>query len=326
MDLSIIIVNWNCAGYTTECISSILSTTHGLEYEIIVVDNASTDSSREMLSGRFPRTRFLLSADNVGFARANNLGFRESSGRNLLFLNPDTRVIGDAIPRMLAALQSSAAIGAVGCRLLNADLTLQTSCVQRFPTIFNQLTDVDWLKQRFPTLGLWGTAPLFTRENGTPADVQAVSGACVMIKRPIFDQIGWFSTDYFLYTEDIDLCYKVHHVGFRVCHVADAQIVHYGGGSSAKESDGFADVVLCESIRRFLRKTRGARYATAYRRAMRATATLRILLLQSAALLPFEEARISRSLKKWRKVLRWSRGQEPWAEQLGARRPEAVGS
>lgn len=326
MDLSIIIVNWNCATYTTECISSILSTTHGLEYEIIVVDNASTDNSREILAGGFPRTRLLLSADNVGFARANNLGFRESSGRNVLFLNPDTKVIGDAIPRMLAALQSSTTIGAVGCRLLNADLTLQTSCVQRFPTIFNQLTDIDWLKQRFPTLGLWAMTPLFARGNGAPADVLAVSGACVMMKRAIFDQIGWFSTDYFLYTEDIDLCYKVRQRGLRVCHVAGAQIVHYGGGSSAKESDGFADIVMCESTRRFLRKTRGKGYATAYRLAMRATATLRILLLQSAALLPFREAPISHSLRKWRRILRWSRGQESWAEQLGARPPDNVGS
>jgi GT2 family glycosyltransferase len=325
MDLSIIIVNWNCATYTRECIASILSATHGLEYEIIVVDNASTDDSRHILGAEFPRTRLVLSADNVGFARANNLGFREARGRTLLFLNPDTRVIGDAIPRMLAALHSSPSIGAVGGRLLNADSTLQVTCVQRFPTIFNQLADIEWLKRRFPMLALWGRAPLFVPGDGAPADVQVVSGACVMIEREIFERIGWFSTDYFLYTEDIDLCYKVRQAGLRVCYVADAQVIHYGGGSSTKESDGFADVLMRESIQRFLRKTRGARYAAAYRLAMRATATVRIILLQWALLLSVE-ARISRSLKKWRKILSWSRGGEPWAERLGTQQPETVRS
>jgi GT2 family glycosyltransferase len=326
MDLSIIIVNWNSASYVVECIASILKTMHHLEYEIIVVDNASTDDSRLVLAADFPRTRLLISPQNVGFARANNLGFRVSSGRNLLFLNPDTKVLDDAILQMVTALESSTTIGAVGCRLLNGDLTLQTSCVQRFPTIFNQLMDIEWLRRVFPTLGLWGMAPLFARESVSTADVQVVSGACVMVKRTVFEQIGWFSTDYFLYTEDIDLCYKIHRANVRVCYVGDAQVIHYGGGSSAKESDGFADIVMRESIKRFLEKTRGAFYARAYRVAMRATAALRIVLLQVAVLFPSDRASMLRSLKKWRKILSWSRGREPWAEKLGAQRMEAVGS
>jgi GT2 family glycosyltransferase len=324
MDLSIIIVNWNSARYTLECISSILSTTHRLEYEIIVVDNASTDDSRHALSGALPRTKVILSPENVGFARANNLAVPESRGHTLLFLNPDTRVIGDAIPRLFAALQASPSIGAVGCRLLNGDLTLQTSCLQRFPTIFNQLTDIEWLKRQFPTLRLWGMAPLFAHGTGVPFDVQAVSGACVMLKRSTFDRVGWFSTDYFLYTEDIDLCYKVRQAGLRVGYVADAEVIHYGGGSSDKESDGFSEVLMRESIKRFLRKTRGERYAAVYRLAMRGTASLRILLLRLAGLFLFDQAALSRSMMKWRKISSWSRGQEPWAEQLGVRRPEAV--
>lgn len=325
MDLSIIIVNWNCGTYTRECVVSILSTTQGLEYEIIVVDNASTDNSREILNGEFERTRILLGAENVGFARANNLACQVATGRNVLFLNPDTRVIGEAIPLMMAALESSTSIGAVGCRLLNGDLSLQTSCVQRFPTIFNQITDIDWLKRCFPSLGCWGIGPLSRRLNGTLVDVEAVSGACLMMKRPVFDQIGWFSTDYFLYTEDVDLCYKVHQADLRVCHVGRAHIVHYGGRSSGIVADGFADVLKCESIRRFLRKTRGGRYADAYRRVIGASAMLRILLLQSAAMWPFWRTSVLSSLSKWRKILRWSRGQERWAEQLGAQQPRAGG-
>jgi GT2 family glycosyltransferase len=318
VDLSIIIVNWNSAAYTVDSIASVLETTHGIDYEILVIDNASTDDSRTRLARPFARTRLLFSPDNVGFARANNLAFRASTGRHLLFLNPDTRVMEGAIARMLRVLQSSADIGAVGARLLNGDLTLQTSCVQRFPTILNQVLDIDWLRRRFPTLGLWGMAPLYVTDSPAPVDVQVVSGACLMMKRAVFERIGWFSTDYFLYTEDVDLCFKVREAGLRVCHVGDAQVVHYGGGSSAKESDGFADVVMRESIRRFLGKTRSARYARRYRRAMTAAAMLRILVLRAAGVLPRERARAGRALRKWHRILAWSRGRERWAEELGA--------
>jgi GT2 family glycosyltransferase len=324
VDLSVVIVNWNCSAYTRACAASLLDTMHGLEYEIVVVDNASSDDSAEVLARCHPRVRLVISPCNGGFARGNNLGVQVAAGRHLLFLNPDTLVLDDAVRRMLAALRSSPDIGAVGCRLLNADRTLQATCVQRFPTILNQVLDADCLKRRYPSLRLWGAAPLFTPAT-SPVDVEMVSGACLMTSRAVFERVGGFSTEYFLYAEDVDLCWKIRRTGLRVCHVPDAEVVHYGGGSSAKSSDGFSEVVMRESIHRFLQKTRGARYASAYRIAMRAAAALRILLLRSATLVSKDPASLSPSLRKWRRVLSWSRGHEAWAERLGAPRPEAIG-
>ena len=158
MSLSIIIVNWNSAAYTIACIASIRAAAPRFAYEIIVVDNASSDDSADRLR-QAPDIQLIRSTTNVGFARANNLGYQYSSGDVLLFLNPDTEVLGSAIDRMYDVLVSSENLGIVGCRLLNSDHTLQTSCVQAFPTILNQLTDIEALKIRFPGVRMWGISP-----------------------------------------------------------------------------------------------------------------------------------------------------------------------
>ena len=267
--VGIVVVSHNAATAVRITLASLRRARNATASELILVDNASSDDSAEVLARCHPRVRLVVSPCNGGFARGNNLGVQVAAGRHLLFLNPDTLVLDDAVRRMLAALRSSPDIGAVGCRLLNADRTLQVTCVQRFPTILNQVLDADWLKRRYPSLRLWGAAPLFTPAT-SPVDVEMVSGACLMTSRAVFERVGGFSTEYFLYAEDVDLCWKIRRTGLRVCHVPDAEVVHYGGGSSAKSSDGFSEVVMRESIHRFLQKTRGARYASAYRIAMRA--------------------------------------------------------
>src|SRR6202049_4318687 len=199
MNLSVVIVNWNSAEYTISCVSSIHGQTKNLEFEIIVVDNASTDDSCRVIQERCPSVTLIRSSQNVGCARANNLGFQHSSGGILLFLNPDTEVRGPAVNLMYACLDSSADIGVLGCRLLNSDLSIQTSCIQPFPTILNQGADTELLRQRFPRLKVWGMRPLFDPDHGEPVEVEAVSGACQMIRREVFEKVGLFSTDYFMY-------------------------------------------------------------------------------------------------------------------------------
>src|SRR5580704_16327152 len=136
-DLSIILVNWNCLDFTEQCIGSICATTHDVDYEVIVVDNASADAPCQSLVEKFPWMKLVLSEQNIGFGRANNLGVQHSTGRNLLFLNPDTLVLKDALLRMLTDLRGRPNAGAIGCKLFNPDGTLQTTCVQPIPTIFN---------------------------------------------------------------------------------------------------------------------------------------------------------------------------------------------
>src|ERR1019366_1850950 len=234
MDLSVIFVNWNSADYLRDAVASVRQHTSGISYEIIVVDNASPRGAgeSEILERQLSDVTLIKSAQNLGFAGANNLGFRQSSGRNILFLNPDTKLTSPAIRQMLLRLDTLPNAGIVGCKLLNGDLSLQTSCVQTFPTILNQVLDTDYLRLRWPNCRLWGTASLFS-QSPDPAEVEVISGACLMIKREVFERVGCFTEDYFMYAEDLDLCYKVHRAGFRNYYVKEASLIHYGGKSSS---------------------------------------------------------------------------------------------
>lgn len=308
MDLSIIIVNWKSLHFTKKCIASLISTIQELEYEIIVVDNAS-ESCQEILD-LYPQVKLIASDQNLGFAQANNLGVRYATGRKLLFLNPDTIVLGDAVLRMALCLDSEK-IGAVGCRLLNRDFTVQMSCVQRFPTITNQLLSIDALKRRWPNLPLWGMQPLFSDAPAHPFVVDVVSGACLMVKRHIFERISGFSRDYFMYAEEVDLCWKLRCMGYRVCHISEAQVVHVGGQSTANSAVALSDIALRRSVFKFLRKSRGIMYALTYRVALIMSAASRVAIL-GFLLTPLNwnrngsPAENIRALKKWCGIGQWA--------------------
>jgi len=309
MDLSIIIVNWNSREYLGQCIASILSETHGIEYEIVVIDNASFDGSGEMLRECYPQVRFIQSDVNLGFAKANNAAFHQSRGRHVLFLNPDTVLVGPAVNTMLYHLRKLPDAGAVGCKLLNGDKTVQTSCIQPFPTILNQLLDSELLRSLWPTSSLWGNAPLF---GGWDAEeVEAISGACVMMNRGVFDQVGLFCEDYFMYAEDIDLCHTIRQAGRKNYYIPDATVIHFGGGSTGKGSSGFSEIIMRESIWRFFRKTRGGNYGFSYRISTLIAAIGRLaLLITIFPLYIFRPDKISwnSSLRKWGAILAWSLG------------------
>ncbi len=318
MDLSIIIVNWNSIDYLRQCVVSIQDTARGLDYEIIVVDNASEEDCRG-IGTAFPSITLVLSDRNLGFAAANNLGVDHSCGRTILFLNPDTVVTTNALERMLQELHSATEIGAVGCRLLNRDLSLQMSCVQPFPTIINQLLAIDWLRRRWPMLPLWGMSALFAEQGTGIHEVDVVSGACLMVRRESFEKVGRFSTEYFMYAEEIDLCYKLRHAGYKVCYVPEAEVIHFGGQSTKKKGDGFSDVLMRESVFVLLRKCRGKLYAQLYRVSLLFSAAIRIIvllpLLAIASVVPGSGDLLC-SFRKWYKIAKWSLSLESWARQL----------
>jgi N-acetylglucosaminyl-diphospho-decaprenol L-rhamnosyltransferase len=313
IDLSIIIVNWNSADYLSASLSSVFKGTEGIRAEVIVVDNASHDECEAILQRDFPSVRLLALSQNVGFSRANNIGYAVSSGETLLFLNPDTEVTELALPSMLAWLRSNPTVGAVGARLLNSDGTLQESCVQAFPTVLNQLLDSNLLRRRFSTWEMWGTSALLDPRR-IPIEVDAISGACFMVRRSVFEKVGRFSEGYFMYSEDLELSYKIRQAGFTVVCLTDSEVVHHGGKSSSKQYDSFTDILQRESMARFLLSTRGRLYSAFYRVAVCASALLRITI--AACLLPLSRQTIAgRSpravMHKWRKVLGWALGLEP---------------
>jgi len=314
-ELSIIFVNWNSLDYLLECITSIYEHTPEIAFEIVVVDNASPDGGVGIVTEKFPRVRLVRSGKNVGFAGANNLGFKQSSGQYVLLLNPDTKIIGPAIETMLKRIRCIPDAGIVGCTLLNADLSVSTTSIQKFPTILNQLLNIEELRLRFPTCPLWDIGPLF-RDTGAPVKVDVIPGACMMLKREVFERAGLLTEDYFMYAEDIDLNYKIRKLGFSSYYVGEAKIIHYGGRSSSRQKvSQWSTVMTYRAMLKFYRKSRGRLYGACYRFAMGCAAVVRLLLL--AIMFPFgDRLGIRWAAAKWSTILKWSIG----IEELGASR------
>jgi N-acetylglucosaminyl-diphospho-decaprenol L-rhamnosyltransferase len=308
VDLSIIIVNWNSQEYLRQCLESMKGRYEALQVEVIVVDNASFDGSQRMVSEQFPEVVFVQSEVNLGFSRANNLGFARSKGEIILLLNPDTELIQGVLKRGVEFLRSEERGGAVGVRLLNTDGSVQTSCVQSLPTLLNQLVDSEILRRAFPRSSLWGTRVLADRVD-EPAEVEAVSGAFVMVKRSAFEQVGLLSEDYFMYVEDIDLCWKLRKTGYGVYFLGDCEVIHHGGKSSGKQVNHFSDLAQREALFQYFRKTRGRYYAALYRLVVALSATVRIPTVVMMALLGgvgLQGVSPQSVLMKWVKLWKWA--------------------
>jgi len=273
--LSIIIVNWNSTAYLLKCLESIYAHTHETAFEIIVVDNASPDGDVQIVKERYADVVLIESSVNLGFARANNLGFRASTGKHVAFLNPDTVLINPAFDLMIRQLDSLPRAGALGCTLLNEDRSVQTSAIQTFPTILNQLLDLDVLRNRFPACRLWNIAPLVL--GGTePSRVEVISGACILFRREAFARVGQFSEEFFMYAEDLDLCCKAVQAGFTNYYAPQGTIIHYGGRSGVRRR---AVLMKWRSILQYVAKHRGYSYQLMFRATMACSALARLALL-----------------------------------------------
>jgi GT2 family glycosyltransferase len=318
VSLSIILVNWNSAEFLRKCLHSLYANARDIAYEILVVENASFDACERIIQSEFPAVRFIQSEKNLGFARANNIGCSYATGKILLFLNPDTEVLGAAIERMLACFELRSDVGVVGPKLLNSDFTVQTSCLRSFPTILNRFMDCEYFRGRFPAASLWGNGVLFQAFR-TPVPVEAISGACLMIRHDVFERVGQFSPEYFMYAEDTDLCYRVQKAGWKNYYVGDAMVVHHGGQSSSLQAASqFSSLMMKESLFRYFQLNHGAVYATVYRIAIGIAAILRLSILWVAGLLPFgslQNLRLTGSRAKWVSVLRWALGRETWVKE-----------
>jgi GT2 family glycosyltransferase len=311
MKLSIIMVNWNSLGYLRKCLKSVNEHVRDLSFEIIVVDNASPESGIEALNADFPKVVVIKSAINLGFAGANNLGFAKSSGEYVLFLNPDTELIDNAFKTMLDQAFSVPDPGVIGCKLLNTDLSVQTSCIQTFPTIPNQVFDYEYLRLRWPSCSFWSIGALFV-ESRHPVAVEVISGACMLLRRDVFEHAGMFTEDYFMYAEDLDLCYKVRALGFRNYYVGTAQVIHHGGRSSDRvDVSNWSIIMRFKAIHKFCVKRQGSLYGSLFKATMGTAALLRVVLLSFARPFAGNDLRkqsIKNSTSKWLAVLKWSYG------------------
>jgi N-acetylglucosaminyl-diphospho-decaprenol L-rhamnosyltransferase len=311
MRLSIVIVNWNSTEYLLKCLDSVFHETKDFDFEVIVVDNASADNACALIRDRFPKVRVIESRSNLGFGGANNVGAEQARGEYLLFLNPDTLVLGNAISTVLGHLDRLKDAGAVGVRLVNPDMSVQTSAILRIPSIMNQLLSVEFLRTRFPRLRIFGTGPLYSKAPG-PQKVEAISGACMFVKQEAFIAAGRFDTRYFMYSEDIDLCKSLQIHGFAVYYADDARVLHFGGMSTSRSKvKNFNVFMMKESTYILLNKWRGKRYADLYKAVFFAASVARLVVLVLALPVAFaarRHAEVSWSIVKWEKVLEWSAG------------------
>ena len=233
-DLSIVIVNWNTRDMLRACLTSLRTAAQTWpHFEVIVVDNASSDGSPDMIRSEFPEVRLIAAPKNLGFGGGNNLGFAAARAAKVVAtVNSDTEVIGDALEKMCAYFTDTPDCGAAGPKLLNTDGTVQLSC-RKFPGFMTALFNRYSLLTRLFPNNAWSREYLMSDcGHGESMNVDWVSGAALFVRREVFDQIGAFDEDYFMYSEDVDWCYRIHRAGWRVAYVPDAVMTHHIGRST----------------------------------------------------------------------------------------------
>jgi GT2 family glycosyltransferase len=257
-DLSIIIVNWNTLAMLRDCLASVYAGLGaglgGLAAEVIVVDNASEDGSAEMVAAEFPAARLIRNAENRGFAAANNQGFALARGRHVLLLNSDTLVHGDVLQRSVAWLDAHPEVGAMGCRVLNTDGSVQLTCAM-YPSILNQLLMASGLwKLRRPRF--FGRPFMTDWRRDSERVVDTISGCYLMVRRPVIEEVGVLDEAFFFFGEETDWCRRMRDAGWTLMFAPVGEITHHGS-VSAKRLNHRRDVMLSGAIVRLHRKHGG---------------------------------------------------------------------
>lgn len=256
-DVSIVIVNWNTCELLRGCLRSIYRETRRNTLEIIIVDNASSDGSAEMVSREFPKVTLIRNCMNNGFAAANNQAIRIARGRFVLLLNPDTVILDAAVERTLEYAETHSDVAVVGCQVMLNPGEIQQTCFS-FPTPWHLflvnsklsalLPRVGWLAR--PTLGDW--------DRKSARDVDVVSGMFMLVRRDAIEQVGLMDEAYFVYAEEADWCYQFRRHGWRCAFAPVGRILHLeGGGKSTQQVSTKMYVQMQKSLLHFQRKNFG---------------------------------------------------------------------
>lgn len=232
--ISVIIVSWNTKDLLQTCLTSLFKelATLGINYEVILIDNNSNDGSVKMVRGQFPEVKLIANSDNRGFGQANNQGFEAATGELILLLNPDTVVLPNSIAPLIEFLETHPRAGLVAPQMLNTDRSVQSSC-QRFPTLSGMFFDYVGLSKLFPS-SKFGQFKMLDFDHTETRQVDQPEGACMLIPRKVLDQVGWFDKNFFMYFEDVDLCYRLKKAGWEIWFFAGSQIIHHLGQSTKK--------------------------------------------------------------------------------------------
>ena len=253
MQLSVIIVSYNVKYFLEQCLCSLQIAIANIAAEIIIIDNASADGSVEYLERQFPDFRFTGNRKNIGYARANNQGLRQASGKFILFLNPDTILPEDCLEKVLRFAEAHVQCGACGVRMLDGNGRFLPESKRAFPSLktsFYKLSGLTALLPQSKRFARYYLAHLAETQNH---EVDVLSGAFLLAPKQVLDQLGGFDEQFFMYGEDIDLSYRLQQAGYKNYYLAETSIIHYKGQSTKKETFKYV-LLFYKAMSIFVRK------------------------------------------------------------------------
>lgn len=236
MQLSVIIVNFNVKHFLEQCLCSVQKAVEGMEAEVIVVDNNSSDHSLEYLQPKFPCIRFIANTENSGFAKGCNQGLRLAGGRYILFLNPDTIVPEDCFRKCISFFETHSDAGALGIKMLDGSGKFLKESKRAFPSPMTSLYKLFGLAKLFPHSKIFSRYHLGHLDENENNEVDVLAGAFMMIRKEVLEKTGGFDETFFMYGEDVDLSYRIQEAGYKNYYFAGSQIIHFKGESTRKGS------------------------------------------------------------------------------------------
>lgn len=254
-DVSIIIVNWNTRDILRDCLKSVYEETKDIRFEVILIDNASSDGSVEMVRREFPQVILIENLENRGFASGNNQGIRVAKGQYVLLLNSDTVVLDEAIQKSVYFAESHQGAAVVGCKVLNPDRTLQLTC-SMFPSLLNLFLAATYLYKLSQHNRFLGREQMRWWRRNDVREVDVVTGCFMLVRRTAFEQVGLMDEQFFMYAEEADWCFRFRKAGWETLFYPDAQIIHLGGQSS-KQVEVKMIIQLRKAILQFIKKNYG---------------------------------------------------------------------
>jgi len=255
-EISIIIVNWNTCDILRNCLASILVPRDEIDYEVIVIDNGSTDGSTEMIKNEYPHVNLIQNNKNFGFAVANNQGIGIAKGRYILLLNSDTIILNAALSKTVSFADAHSNAAVVGCRVLNPDGTLQPTCFM-YPSLLNMLLSASYLYKLFPKSKFFGRERMTWWDRSNELEVDVVTGCFMLVNRKAIEQVGLMDRCFFMYGEETDWCYRFKRAGWKIIFTPCAEIIHIGGQSTRHVRQ---EMLIQQriSILQFIRKHKGS--------------------------------------------------------------------
>ena len=232
--LSIVILSFNTKEVLAQCLDSLKKLIQELSFEVIVIDNASSDGSLEMLASKYTWVRSYQNEINLGFAAGNNIARKYVKGEYILFLNSDTVIYSGALSKTFDFISARDDVGAVTCKLLLSSGKPDLDARRSFPTPWVALTHFSYLDRLFPTSRLFSRYWYGYLPSNKTHEVDSLEGAYCLARKKVLDEVGWFDETYFLDGEDIDLCWKIKNAGYKIYYYPDVWITHFKGISKGK--------------------------------------------------------------------------------------------